>query len=114
MSKPPIKKRRVILTVKDVSTAQKSAVEPAVLKSLILTTLDTAQELNFNDGDNSSSNSFEDIYTSTQQSSDEGGVRDDILEVPDGLQDSGEEDDTNELDLDLDSDKMNKVLRYSM
>jgi hypothetical protein len=101
MSKPPIKKRRVILTVKDVSTTQKSP-----KKSHILEALDTAKELDFNDGDNSSRNSSEHIYTGTQRSSDEGGLGDDVLEDPDGLQNLDEEDNTDEL-LDTDSDTDN-------
>jgi hypothetical protein len=83
MSKPPIKKRRVILTVKEVSTTQKSPV--GLKKSHILKALDAAKELDFNGGDDSSSNSSE---SGTQQSSDEGGLGDDVLEDPDGLQDS--------------------------
>jgi hypothetical protein len=102
MSKPPIKKWRVILTVKEVSTTQKSPVGPK--KSHILKALDAAKELDFNGGDDSSSNSSE---SGTQQSSDEGGLGDDVLEDPDGLQGSGEEDNTDQLlatDSDTDND----------
>jgi hypothetical protein len=91
MSKPPAKKQKVILTVKDTSIAKKSPIIPKKLS--ILEAIDAAREVDFNDGDDS----FEHICP--QHSAD--GDGDDVLKDDlDGSQGSDEGDDNELLDED--------------
>ena len=102
MSKPPAKRWKVILTVRDMFVSQKSPVISK--KSSVLEALDVAEKVNFDEGDTHPDHGYMQCSTDIY-------VGDMVEEDIDGLQSSEGEEDNELSETDEDDDKPDSMMK---